>query len=107
MKMSKRSFRALALTGLLLVLALGVFSSHAQEQSVVNLYSSGDTNITDWLQNTIIPAFEAQYPQYKVQFTNSRAAGDDPIVERAMAAKETRSEERRVGKEHRSSEARS
>jgi len=87
--MSKHSFRVLALASLMLVLALGVFSGHAQEPTIVNLYSSGDTNITDWLQNIIIPAFEAQYPQYRVQFTNSRAAGDDPIIERAIAAMQT------------------
>src|SRR5262249_16826609 len=58
----------------------------AQDKSVINLYSSGDTNITDWLQNEIIPAFEKQYPQYKVNFTNSRASGDQVIIDRAVAA---------------------
>jgi len=58
----------------------------AQQPSVINLYSAGDTNITDWLQNTVIPAFEKEYPQYKVTFTNSRASGDQVIVDRALAA---------------------
>lgn len=61
----------------------------AQDRTVVNVYSSGDTNITDWYQNIIIPAFEAAYPQYRVQFTNSRSAGNEPIVERALAALQT------------------
>lgn len=87
--MSKRSFPVIALAILALVLLMGVFSGRAQEPTIVNLYSAGDTNITDWLQNTIIPAFEAQYPQYRVQFANSRASGDDPIVDRAIAAMET------------------
>lgn len=61
-------------------------TARAQDKSVINVYSAGDTNITDWLQNKIIPAFEKAYPQYTVKFTNSRAAGDQPIVDRAVAA---------------------
>lgn len=81
--------RVMALVAAVIVFALVVTGAGAQEPTVINLYSSGDTNITDWLQNVVIPAFEAQYPQYRVQFTNSRAAGDEPIVERAVAALET------------------
>jgi len=85
MRSSKFVLR-LALLGVVVMLALGISVVSAQEPSIINLYSSGDTNITDWLQNIIIPAFEAEYPQYKVQFTNSRAAGDEPIIDRALAA---------------------
>lgn len=83
MRLSKWIVRAIVLG---LMLALGVVGVHAQEKSVINLYSSGDTNITDWFQNVVIPAFEAEYPRYTVQFTNSRAAGDEPIIDRAIAA---------------------
>lgn len=88
MRSSKFVLR-LALLGVVVMLALGISIVSAQEPSIINLYSSGDTNITDWLQNIIIPAFEAEYPQYKVQFTNSRAAGDEPIIDRALAALQT------------------
>ncbi|MDX2136761.1 MAG: extracellular solute-binding protein [Chloroflexota bacterium] len=85
MRLSKNSLR-IALLGMALMLVLGMTSAAAQDRTIVNVYSSGDTNITDWYQNQIIPAFEAAYPEYQVQFTNSRAAGDEPIVERAIAA---------------------
>jgi putative spermidine/putrescine transport system substrate-binding protein len=86
--------RKLTVMGVVAATALmvGAFGVRAQDKSVINLYSSGDTNITDWLQNSIIPAFEKEYPQYKVQFTNSRAAGDEPIVDRALAALQTNSD---------------
>lgn len=89
--MLKHFMRRVLAPAALVALALGGAAALAQDQepSVVYLYSSGDTNITDWLQNTIIPAFEAANPQYRVQFTNSRAAGDGPFVERAIAAMAT------------------
>lgn len=63
----------------------------ASEPTVINVYSDDDTNITDWLTNSVIPAFEAQYPQYKVNFVNVRDAGDGvkTIADRSLAAKET------------------
>ncbi len=77
---------------LLLSVMLSLSSLRAQDKTVINLYSSGDTNITDWYQNVVIPDFEAKYPQYTVQFTNSRATGDEPIVDRAIAALQTNSD---------------
>lgn len=61
------------------------------EPSVINVYSDGDTNITDWFSNIVVPAFEAQYPQYKVNFVNVRGAGDGAktIADRALAAMQT------------------
>lgn len=91
MRLSNRLLRV-TLLGIALLLALGLSSAAAQDRTVINLYSAGDTNITDWFQNEIIPAFEAAYPQYRVQFTNSRATGDEPIVERALAALQTGSD---------------
>jgi putative spermidine/putrescine transport system substrate-binding protein len=91
MRLSNRLLRV-TLLGVALMLALGLTSAAAQDRTIINVYSSGDTNITDWFQNQIIPAFEAAYPQYQVQFVNSRAAGNEPIVERALAALETGSD---------------
>jgi putative spermidine/putrescine transport system substrate-binding protein len=58
---------------------------------VINIYTDGDTNISDWYQNIIVPAFEAQYPQYTVNFVNARGVGEGTksIADRALAALET------------------
>jgi putative spermidine/putrescine transport system substrate-binding protein len=87
--LNKRLARLALLVSALMVLSFGVISVHAQSTSVVNVYSDGDTNITDWLQNIVIPAFTAAYPQYTVNFVNTRGPGDQPIVDRAMAAMQT------------------
>src|SRR5579859_7378319 len=87
---SKNRLVSAAVTaGAALSMLLATLPIHAQTKSVVNVYSDGDTNITDWLQNQIIPAFEKQYPQYTVNFVNDRASGPDPIVARAIAALQT------------------
>ncbi|MFN8494621.1 MAG: extracellular solute-binding protein [Caldilineaceae bacterium] len=59
--------------------------------SVINVYSDGDTNITDWFTNVVAPAFEKKYPQYKVNFVNVRGVGDGTktIADRALAAMKT------------------
>jgi putative spermidine/putrescine transport system substrate-binding protein len=66
----------------------------AAEPSVVNVYTDGDTNISDWYQNTVVPAFEAKYPQYKVNFVNARGVGEGTksIADRALAALQTNSD---------------
>jgi putative spermidine/putrescine transport system substrate-binding protein len=87
--MMKRSLFRFTLFAIAVLISLSAVGVRAQEKSIINLYSAGDTNITDWLQNIIIPAFEKQYPQYDVVFTNSRAAGDKPIIDRAIAALQT------------------
>jgi len=58
------------------------------EKSVVNVYTDGDTNISDWYANIIVPAFEQEYPQYKVNFINARGVGEGSkaIADRALAA---------------------
>jgi len=63
-------------------------ASGAGAKAVVNVYSDGDTNITDWYANIIKPAFEKAYPQYAMTFVNVRGAGDgvSTIAQRAMAA---------------------
>jgi putative spermidine/putrescine transport system substrate-binding protein len=60
-------------------------------KSVVNVYTDGDTNISDWLSNKIKPAFEAAYPQYELNVTTVRGVGNGvaDIAARALAAKET------------------
>jgi putative spermidine/putrescine transport system substrate-binding protein len=72
----------------------GAAAAPAAAPSVVNVYSDGDTNITDWFSNIVKPAFEKQYPQYKVNFINVRGAGDGTktIADRALAAMKTNSD---------------
>lgn len=69
----------------------GATGGAAAEPSIVNVYTDGDTNISDWYQNIIIPAFEKQYPQYKVNFVNARGVGEGTkaIADRALAALQT------------------
>ena len=74
--------------------AAGGAAAAPAEPSVINIYSDDDTNITDWLTNSVIPAFEQQYPQYKVNFVNVRDAGDGvkTIADRSLAAMQTNSD---------------
>ena len=58
-------------------------------KKAITLYTTSDTNITDWLQNTIIPAFLAKYPQYDMQLVDAGDPGVDPIVKRALAGLQT------------------
>ncbi len=88
----QRALRALALVAILAALVMNVANVRAaQDKSVINVYSDGDTNITDWFQNIVDPAFEKKYPQYKVNFVNARGAGEGTktIADRALAALQT------------------
>lgn len=61
------------------------------EPKVINAYFDDDTNITDWIQNKIVPAFEKENPQYKVKVTIVRGVGNGntDIANRAVAAMQT------------------
>ena len=58
------------------------------QPTVINFVTDSDTNISDWIQNVIAPAFEAKYPQYKVQVTIVRGVGNGTadVADRALAA---------------------
>jgi len=58
---------------------------------VVNVWTDGDTNISDWLTNKVGPAFEKAYPQYTVKVTTVRGVGNGvkDIMDRALAAMKT------------------
>ncbi len=57
-------------------------------KSVINFVTDSDTNISDWIQNKVAPAFEAKYPQYDVQVTIVRGVGGGSadVADRALAA---------------------
>ncbi|MBN8619320.1 MAG: extracellular solute-binding protein [Anaerolineae bacterium] len=81
---------------LLLVLMLVLVSTasliQAQEtRSEIYVYTDSDTNISDLWTNVIIPAFEAEHPEYDVVLTIVRGVGggNADIAARALAALET------------------
>lgn len=81
--------RWLALVATLLM--LGVSALQAQDRTPIYVYIDSDTNISDWWRNEIIPAFEAEYPQYEVIMTIVRGVGggNSDLANRALAALET------------------
>ena len=61
---------------------------------VINVWSDGDTNITDWLANKVGPAFQKACPQYTVKVTTVRGVGGGvtDVAQRALAAMQTNSD---------------
>lgn len=66
----------------------------ATGKSVINVYTDGDTNISDWLANKLKPAFEKDFPQYELKVTTVRGVGNGvaDIAARAQAALQTNSD---------------
>ncbi|NJM83807.1 MAG: extracellular solute-binding protein [Tabrizicola sp.] len=60
----------------------------AQDRKVLQVYTDGDTNISDWWNNVIKPAFEAAHPDLTFNLTITRgvADGNTTIGQRVMAA---------------------
>ncbi len=60
----------------------------AQDRKVLQIYTDGDTNISDWWSDVIKPAFEAAHPNLSFNLTVTRgvADGNTTIAQRAMAA---------------------
>ncbi|MBK8026739.1 MAG: extracellular solute-binding protein [Chloroflexi bacterium] len=73
------------------VALLGALSVSAQDRTPIYVYTDSDTNISDFWTNTIIPAFEAEFPQYEVILTIVRGVGggNADIANRALAAMAT------------------
>ncbi len=73
------------------LLLLSVVAVQAQDRTPIYVYIDSDTNISDWWNNTIVPAFEAEYPQYEVVVTIVRGVGGgtSDLANRALAALET------------------
>jgi putative spermidine/putrescine transport system substrate-binding protein len=64
------------------------------QSNLINFYTDSDTNISDWISNSVVPAFEKKFPQYKVKVTIVRGVGngDEDIADRALAAMKTNSD---------------
>ncbi len=60
----------------------------AQDRKILQIYTDGDTNISDWWNNVIKPAFEAAHPDLTFNLTITRGVGDEntTIAQRVMAA---------------------
>lgn len=75
-----------------LVLLMVTATAAAQDApKEIFVYTDSDTNISDFWTNTLIPAFEAEHPEYKVVLTIVRGVGggNADIANRALAAMET------------------
>jgi putative spermidine/putrescine transport system substrate-binding protein len=73
----------------MLILLLGFAVAHAQEPTTLNIYADADTNITDWLSNSVAPSFEDENPEYKLNVVIVRDADFDNLIIRTIAALET------------------
>src|SRR4029078_8770325 len=64
------------------------------DKKVVNVYSDGDTNISDWFSNVVKPAFDKASANNVLNFVNVRGVGDGTkaVAERALAALQTNSD---------------
>src|SRR5579859_7728850 len=92
MSVSPRFIR-FAFVAALLMSLLGVAVAHAQTPTTLNVYVDADTNITDWLSNTVAPGFEAANPQYKLNIVIARGGITmDDVINRTMAAMQSKSD---------------
>jgi putative spermidine/putrescine transport system substrate-binding protein len=62
--------------------------AYAQDTKTLQVYIDGDTNISNWWNDIIKPAFEAANPGYTFNVTITRGVGDGnaTIAQRALAA---------------------
>jgi putative spermidine/putrescine transport system substrate-binding protein len=61
---------------------------------VINIWTSADTNITDWITNKVAPAFQKACSQYTVKQTIVRGVGGEmtDVTQRVLAAMQTNSD---------------
>jgi putative spermidine/putrescine transport system substrate-binding protein len=66
----------------------------AQDRKVLQVYTSGDTNISNWWNDSIKPAFEAANPDYTFNVTITRGVGAEnaAIAQRALAALQSKTD---------------
>jgi len=76
-----------------MVSSLSFAVARAQDPTTLNIYVDADTNITDWLSNTVTPGFEAANPQYKLNVVIARGGiSMDDVITRTIAAQQTGSD---------------
>ena len=82
--LSRRQFLASSAA----VTALAATRVMAEDKKTLQVFIDGDTNISDWWNNILKPAFEAANPgrTFNVTITRGVADGNTTIAERALAA---------------------
>ena len=74
-------------------LPLVVSRVSAAGETVIDIVSDGDTNITDWWANTLAPMFEKANPGLKLNVVITRASGgNDTVAQRVVAAFQTKAD---------------
>jgi putative spermidine/putrescine transport system substrate-binding protein len=66
----------------------------AQDKKTLQVFTDGDTNISNWWNDIIKPAFEAAHPGYTFNVTITRGVGDGngTIAQRAFAALQSKTD---------------
>jgi putative spermidine/putrescine transport system substrate-binding protein len=69
-------------------------AARAAGQTVLQVYTDGDTNISDWWNGSIKAAFEKAFPDltYNVTITRGVADGNATIAQRVLAALQTKTD---------------
>ena len=69
-------------------------ASFGQDKKVLQVYIDGDTNISNWWNDIVRPAFEAANPGYSFNVTITRGVGDGngTIAARALAALQSKTD---------------
>ncbi len=75
-------------------LTLAAGSALSADRKVLQVYSDGDTNIQNWWNDHIKPAFEAAHPDLTFNLTVTRGVGDEngTIAARALAALQSKTD---------------
>jgi putative spermidine/putrescine transport system substrate-binding protein len=88
--LSRRHFMiATAVTPLVMARA-----SFAQDIKTLQVFTSGDTNISNWWNDSIKPAFETAHPGHTFNVTITRGVGEEnaAIAKRALAALQSKTD---------------
>jgi len=74
--------------------AMSAKMSFAQDTKTLQVFIDGDTNISNWWNDIIKPAFEAANPGYTFNVTITRGVGDGnaTIAQRALAAMQSKTD---------------
>jgi putative spermidine/putrescine transport system substrate-binding protein len=67
---------------------------HAADRKILQVYIDGDTNISNWWNDVVKPAFEASQADYSLNVTITKgvADGNTTIAERALAALQSKTD---------------
>ena len=90
--LSRRTF--LTSSAVLTAAGLVGLPAFAADTKTLQVYLDGDTNISDWWNNILKPAFEAANPGWTFNVTITRGVGDGnaTIAQRALAAMQSKSD---------------